>query len=105
MANIETISDDQASSKIDFYYIHNAYKHIGEVFMNWATQSSIDSETNTVNEELDRYVKMFKILLEGAKEEKSLQVIWYKVVGDNKKQHEVFSNLNSGKYTLPTQNL
>lgn len=24
MANIETISDDQASSKIDFYYIHNA---------------------------------------------------------------------------------
>lgn len=105
MANIETISDDQASSKIDFYYIHNAYKHIGEVFMNWATQSSIDSETNTVNEELDRYVKIFKILLEGAKEEKSLQVIWYKVVGDNKKQHEVFSNLNSGKIHLTNTEL
>lgn len=105
MENIETISDDQASSKIDFYYIHNAYKHIGEVFMNWATQSSIDSEANTVNEELDRYVKMFKTLLEGAKEEKSLQVIWYEVVGDNKKQHEVFSNLNSGKIHLTNTEL
>lgn len=105
MENIETISDDQASSKIDFYYIHNAYKHIEEVFMNWATQSSIDSEANTVNEELDRYVKMFKTLLEGAKEEKSLQVIWYEVVGDNKKQHEVFSNLNSGKIHLTNTEL
>ena len=32
MANIETVGDELASIKIDFFYIHNAYKHIGKVF-------------------------------------------------------------------------
>lgn len=48
---------------------------------------------------------MFKDLLEGSKEDKSLQVIWYEVVGDNEKQHEIFSNLNSGKIPLTNTEL
>lgn len=102
MANIETISDEQASTKIDFFYIHNAYRQIGKVFVDWAGQSGVD-ETSVCNE-LERYINMFKTLLED-KREKSLQVIWYEVIGDNEKQHEIFCNLNSGKIHLTNTEL
>lgn len=104
MANIETVGDELASIKIDFFYIHNAYKHIGKVFWDWAKKSSKGDDAAS-NIELDKYINMFKDLLEGSKEDKSLQVIWYEVVGDNEKQHEIFSNLNSGKIPLTNTEL
>lgn len=105
MATIESISDEQASTKIDFFYIHNAYKHIGKVFMQWAEQSAHGNDETTVDAELDKHKKSFKTLLEAKKEDKSLQVIWYEVTGGNEKQYEIFCNLNSGKIHLTNTEL
>lgn len=105
LANIDTVSDKQASSKIDFYYIYNAYKHIGKVFMDWAKESSSDIDDKNVSKDSNKYIKMFKNLLDGGNDKKSIQVIWYEVVGDTKKQHEIFSNLNSGKIHLTNTEL
>lgn len=104
LATVESISEEQASAKIDFFYIHNAYKHIGKVFMDWAKQSANSIEVTAVNAELAKYINMFKTLLEG-NGGKSLHVIWYEVVGDKEKQHEIFSNLNSGKIHLTNTEL
>lgn len=104
LATVESISEEQASAKIDFFYIHNAYKHIGKVFMDWAKQSANSIEVTAVNAELAKYINMFKTLLEG-NGGKSLHVIWYEVVGDKEKQHEIFANLNSGKIHLTNTEL
>ena len=104
LATVESISEEQASAKIDFFYIHNAYKHIGKVFMDWAKQSANSIEVTAVNAELAKHINMFKTLLEG-NGGKSLHVIWYEVVGDKEKQHEIFSNLNSGKIHLTNTEL
>lgn len=104
LATVESISEEQVSAKIDFFYIHNAYKHIGKVFMDWAKQSANSIEVTAVNAELAKYINMFKTLLEG-NGGKSLHVIWYEVVGDKEKQHEIFSNLNSGKIHLTNTEL
>lgn len=104
LATVESISEEQASAKIDFFYIHNAYKHIDKVFMDWAKQSANSIEVTAVNAELAKYINMFKTLLEG-NGGKSLHVIWYEVVGDKEKQHEIFSNLNSGKIHLTNTEL
>lgn len=104
LATVESISEEQASAKIDFFYIHNAYKHIGKVFMDWAKQSANSIEVTAVNVELAKHINMFKTLLEG-NGGKSLNVIWYEVVGDKEKQHEIFSNLNSGKIHLTNTEL
>lgn len=103
MAKIETVSDEQALSKIDFFYIRNAYKQIGKVFMDWAKQSANGIDETAVNTELDGYIEKFKTLLEGGKNDKSLQVIWYEV--KKEKQHEIFRNLNSGKISLTNTEL
>ena len=104
LATVESISEEQASAKIDFFYIHNAYKHIGKVFMDWAKQSANSIEVTAVKAELAKHINMFKTLLEG-NGGKSLHVIWYEVVGDKEKQHEIFSNLNSGKIHLTNTEL
>lgn len=104
LATVESISEEQASAKIDFFYIHNAYKHIGEVFMDWAKQSANSIEVTAVKTELAKHINMFKTLLEG-NGGKSLHMIWYEVVGDKEKQHEIFSNLNSGKIHLTNTEL
>lgn len=104
LATVESISKEQASAKIDFFYIHNAYKHIGKVFMDWAKQSANSIEVTAVKAELAKHINMFKTLLEG-NGGKSLHVIWYEVVGDKEKQHEIFSNLNSGKIHLTNTEL
>ncbi len=105
MANIEKTSDEQASKTIDFFFIHNAYKHIDRVITNWAKQSSSCIGESADDEKTEKFKIMFRTLLEGRKEEKSLQLIWYEVAGDNKKQHEIFSNLNSGKIHLTNTEL
>lgn len=104
LATVESISEEQASAKIDFFYIHNAYKHIDKVFMDWAKQSANSIEVAAVKVELAKHINMFKTLLEG-NGGKSLHVIWYEVVGDKEKQHEIFSNLNSGKIHLTNTEL
>ena len=104
LATVESISEEQASAKIDFFYIHNAYKHIGKVFMDWAKQSANSIEVTAVKTELAKHINMFKTLLEG-NGGKSLHMIWYEVVGDKEKQHEIFSNLNSGKIHLTNTEL
>lgn len=104
LATVESISEEQASAKIDFFYIHNAYKHIDKVFMDWAKQSANSIEVTAVKVELAKHINMFKTLLEG-NGGKSLHVIWYEVVGDKEKQHEIFSNLNSGKIHLTNTEL
>lgn len=104
LATVESISEELAFAKIDFFYIHNAYKHIGKVFMDWAKQSANSIEVTAVNAELAKHINMFKTLLEG-NGGKSLNVIWYEVVGDKEKQHEIFSNLNSGKIHLTNTEL
>ena len=104
LATVESISEEQASAKKDFFYIHNAYKHIDKVFMDWAKQSANSIEVTAVKVELAKHINMFKTLLEG-NGGKSLHVIWYEVVGDKEKQHEIFSNLNSGKIHLTNTEL
>lgn len=65
LETVESISEEQAFTKIDFFYIHNAYKHIGKVFMDWAKQSANSIEVTAVNAELAKHINMFKTLLEG----------------------------------------
>jgi NADH-quinone oxidoreductase subunit L len=61
-------------------------------------------EVTAVKVELAKHINMFKTLLE-ENGGKSLHVIWYEVVGDKEKQHEIFSNLNSGKIHLTNTEL
>ncbi len=103
MTKIEKVSDELASTKIDFFYIHKAYKHIDKVFRDWAKDSGMGVDEDV--DKIEHYRSMFKKLLECGKEGKSLQVIWYEVVGDDEKRHELFSNLNSGKIHLTNTEL
>ncbi|MDY6343815.1 MAG: DUF262 domain-containing protein [Sphaerochaetaceae bacterium] len=94
MKSIDSIDIETAEKNIDFHFIYTAYHHIGNIFQNIAKKSG-----KTVEE----IKSSFQKLLEGSKEERSLQVIWYTVKPD--KQYETFRNLNSGKIELTNTDL
>ncbi len=74
-------------TKIDYYYITEAYKAIKDWF------------------EENKWKQQFKDLFEAsADSEKSVQVIWY-LITDSTKEHEVFRNINSGKIQLSNSDL
>ena len=98
-----SITEEQASENIDFYYIYNAYKHIAAVFKKWAQQSIGKDDKDAIQERIGMFIEAFKELLEAGQDEKSLQVIWYMV--NKNKQHETFRNLNSGKIHLTNTEL
>lgn len=84
---LEKISniDKEDDSKIDFFYISQAYLTIKDWF-----------KTNKCEED-------FKALLKASPKEKSIQVLWYKV--NKGKEHETFRNINSGKIQLSNSDL
>lgn len=79
---LEKISDiqDVVDCKIDFFYISQAFLTIKK----WFDKNGCESE--------------FRILLTAPKSEKSVQVLWYEV--EEKKEHEAFRDINSGKIQL-----
>lgn len=79
---IEKIDD----SKIDFYYISNAYFTIEKWF------------NNDENKE-----KKIRDLLNATKEENSIQILWYRVSED--KAATAFRDINSGKIQLTNSDL
>ena len=83
---IESEKDDN----IDFFFISRAYLTIKE----WFHEQG--------DENVDNVRKQFKKLLLRTKDEKSIQVLWYIVEGD---EHEAFRNLNSGKIELSNSDL
>lgn len=103
LENIQSASDEKSAENIDFYYIHNAYKHIPIAFRKWAVQSCNKDSEDAFQEKIVEYIDAFKKLLEARKDEKSIQVIWYIV--NKEKQHETFRNLNSGKIHLTNTEL
>lgn len=92
--SVDSVDGKTAEKNIDFYFIYTAYHHIGTIFQQIAEESK---------KEVDDVKASFRKLLEGSKDERSLQVIWYTVTPD--KQYEVFRNLNSGKIELTNTDL
>ncbi len=78
--------DNIDESTIDAFYITRAYKKIEDWFTN--NKDKID---------------LFKKLIKNELSEKSLQIIWYIV--EEKKAHEAFRNINSGKIQLTNTDL
>ncbi len=103
LEKVASISEEQASENIDFYYIYNAYKHIVAVFRKWAQQSVDKDDEEAIQKRIGTHIDAFKKLIEAGMDEKSLQVIWYMV--NKNKQHETFRNLNSGKIHLTNTEL
>lgn len=74
-------------TKIDYYFITEAYKTIQD----WFKDNKLE--------------KQFKDLFEASdKSEKSVQIIWY-LITDSTKEYEVFRNINSGKIQLSNSDL
>ncbi len=91
MENISSKNKTDSEKNIDFFYIHQAYETIRDVFKKWKESCGID------------YTNKFKAFLESPIEEKSLQLIWYEVGAEE--QYETFRNLNSGKIQLSNTEL
>lgn len=85
LENISTIEEIN-DNKIDFFYISRAYLAIKEWF-----------EADKANE------KKIKELLLAPKDKPSVQVLWYEV--EEKKEHEAFRDINSGKIQLSNSDL
>lgn len=103
LREIDAIDDVSASQCIDFFYIHNAYNHIKVVFNKWAKELCNSDDEKIVDEIKLALIKKFKVLLDGGRKEKSVQIIWYEV--KKEKEHETFRNLNSGKIPLTNTEL
>lgn len=87
LQNIASANEKTKNENIDYFYIYQAYQQIKETFKEWG---SFVEES-------------FKGLLNADKDKKSVQVIWYEV--KEKKEHETFRNLNSGKIQLTNTEL
>ncbi|MBR1991274.1 MAG: DUF262 domain-containing protein [Bacteroidales bacterium] len=99
--NIERENEDN----IDFFFISRAYLTIKEWFHDREVYTLLEDEDRCVLQgdgNIDNVRKQFKELLLRNKDEKSIQVLWYIVEGD---EHEAFRNLNSGKIELSNSDL
>ena len=85
LQNIAAQDEKEADQCIDFYFIWNAFKTIGEEI-----KQSLEKED-------------FLKLLNAPHTEKSVQLIWYEV--PSSKRYETFRNLNSGKIELSNTEL
>ena len=97
--------ESENDENIDFFFISRAYLTIREWFHDKEDYTLLDYEDRCAlkdNENINNVREQFKKLLLSKKDEKSVQVLWYIVEGD---EHEAFRNLNSGKIELSNSDL
>lgn len=104
ISDCKTIDD----SKIDFYYISQAYITIKKWFHEddaeekerCQLKETLDNKQESINEVKKAFIDLLNTVSEN---EKHIKILWYIV--EKEKEHEAFRNINSGKIQLSNSDL